>query len=328
MDKPLVSVIIPAYNSADSIGGTLESVLAQGYGNIEAVVVDDGSVDGTEKVVESFARSGKVACHRQENGGPGAARNLGIRVSKGEYVAFLDADDSLTPGSIEDRMALVDEVKGLELVFSNYLIKWSEGSAEPRFDGNYPPPGDYSFLRCAHGTVLDGTLRDIFEIPFDFWTGAVLAGRRLLERTGPFRTDIRIGEDRDMWIRLALNAGKIGYVAAPVAEYYRTNRGLTGRDSVRYSEARRDLNRRFLVQYGAAIGQRKVRKVIHEKLSWIYYDLGIHYRGNGMFGRAAGNFLKSIYFHPGNGLPYKEIVTMVLPARVRSLAKRAVDRHG
>jgi glycosyltransferase involved in cell wall biosynthesis len=328
MDKPLVSVIIPAYNSAESIGGTLESVVAQGYGNIEAVVVDDGSVDCTEKVVERFAATGKVAYHRQGNSGPGAARNLGIRVSRGEYVAFLDADDSLTPGSIEYRMALLDEVKGLELVFSNYLIKWPDASAEPRFDGNYPPTGDYSSLRCAHGTVLDGSPRDIFEIPFDFWTGAVLAGRKLLERAGPFRTDIRIGEDRDMWIRLALNAGKIGYVAAPVAEYNRTEGGLTGRDSVGYSEARRDLNRRFLEQYSAAIGKRKVRKVIQEKLSWIYFDLGIHYRENGMFGCATGNFLKSIYYHPGNGLPYKEIANMVLPARVRNLIKRAVDRHG
>jgi len=328
MDKPLVSIIIPAYNSAESIGDTLESVMTQGYGYTEAVVVDDGSVDGTEKVVERFANTGKVAYHRQGNSGPGAARNLGIRVSKGEYVAFLDADDSLTPGSIEARMALVDEVKGLELVFSNYLIQWPDGSAEPRFDGGYPPKGDYSSLQCAYGTVLDGSPRDIFEIPFDFWTGAVLAGRKLLERAGAFRTDIRIGEDRDMWIRLALNAGRVGYVAAPVAKYNRTERGLTGQDSVRYSEARRDLNRRFLEQYSAAIGKRKVRKVIQEKLSWIHFDLGIYYRGNGKFAHAAGNFLKSIYYHPGNELPYKEIANMVLPARVRTLVKRAVDRHG
>jgi glycosyltransferase involved in cell wall biosynthesis len=307
MGTPLVSIVIPTYNCAGVIGETLISVAGQTYGNIETVVVDDGSSDDTGKIVDGFSGNRKVRYYRQENGGPGSARNTGIRSANGDYIAFLDADDSLTSDSIERRMALIREADGLELVYSNYFIKRSNDSVKARFGEDYPGKRDSLIRRWPHGVVFEGSPADIFEIPFDFWTGAVLAGRKLLERAGPFRTDIRIGEDRDMWIRLALNAGKIGYVAAPVAEYNRTEGGLTGRDSVGYSEARRDLNRRFLEQYSAAIGKRKVRKVIQEKLSWIYFDLGIHYRENGMFGCATGNFLKSIYYHPGTGLPYKEI---------------------
>lgn len=327
MDKPLVSIVIPAFNSADVIGDTLDSALKQSYDHIEAIVVDDGSADSTQKVVECFSGTGKVKYYRQENGGPGAARNTGIRLAKGQFITFLDADDSLTPDSIEKRMALIAEAKDVELVYSNYFIRQSNGSVEARFDENYPGTRGFSCRRWTHGMVFEGSPPDIFEIPFDFWTGAVLVGRKLLERTGPFRIEIRIGEDRDMWIRLSLNAGKIGYVGYPLASYNRTKKGLTGRDVVRYSMARRDLNCRFLREYGTSIGGGKVRKVIHEKLSWVYFDLGRHYRENGMLARAMENFLKSIYFSPRNDLPYKEIASAILPGVMRKRLKRLVGRR-
>jgi len=327
MDKLLVSVIIPAYNSANVISDTLESALNQSYVNVEAVVVDDGSTDGTRKVVEGYTGTGKVKCYRQENAGPGAARNSGIRFAQGDFIAFLDADDSLTRDSIEKRVALITEAKDLELVYSNYFIKWSNDSVNARFGEDYPDKRDCLVRQWPHGVVFEGCPADIFEIPFDFWTAAVLVDRKLLDRTGPFRTDISIGEDRDMWIRLALNAGKIGYVKTPVATYNRSRNSLTGQDSVRYSIARRDLNHHFLEKYGTSIQGKKPRKVIHEKLSWVYYDLGKHYRNNGMMGRAIGNFLKSIYFSPKNDLPYKEIASSVLPRGLRDRIKRTVNRH-
>lgn len=327
MDKPLVSVIIPAYNSADVIGDTLESVLNQSYGNVEAVVVDDGSADGTRKFVEGFTGTGKVKCYQQENAGPGAARNSGIRVAKGEFIAFLDADDFLTPDSIEKRMALITEAKGLELVYANYFVKWSDELVRVRFTDDYPGKFDSSHKQCMHGVVFEGSPADIFEIPFDFWTAVVLADRKLLDRTGLFRTDISIGEDRDMWIRLALNAGKIGYVRSPIATYNRSTNSLTGQDAVRYSMARRDLNYDFLAKYGTSIQGGKPRKVVHEKLSWVYYDLGTHYRNNGMMGRAIVNFLKSIYFSPRNELPYREIASSILPSGLRNRLKQVVNPH-
>jgi glycosyltransferase involved in cell wall biosynthesis len=321
MSAPLVSVIIPAYNCAGVIGETLASVARQTYGNIETVVVDDGSSDDTGKIVDGFSGKEKVRYYRQENGGPGAARNTGIRSSNGEYITFLDADDSLTPDSIEKRMALIREADGLELVYSNYFIQRPDGSMKQRFDDKYPGKRDSSIRRWRYGVVFEGSPADIFEIPFDFWTAAVLASRNLLESTGPFRTDISIGEDRDMWIRLSMNAGRIGYVGSPVATYNRSRNSLTGRDAVRYSLARRDLNRQFLEKYGSTVRGGKVRKVIHEKLSWVYYDLGRHYRRNGMTGHAIANFLKSIYFSPGNELTYKEIASSVLPGKFRKRFK-------
>ena len=99
MSKKLVSVVIPAYNCADTICEALESVFNQTYSNLEIIVINDGSTDETKHILQEF--SSKIIYLEQENGGPGSARNKGIRVSRGDYIAFLDADDILAHNKIE-----------------------------------------------------------------------------------------------------------------------------------------------------------------------------------------------------------------------------------
>ena len=122
-----------------------------------------------------------------------------------------------------------------------------------------------------------------------------------------------------------MNTGRIGYIRSPVACYNRSRSGLTGQDPVRYAIARRDLNNYFLEKYGKAILRENVKKVIDEKLSWVYFDLGSHYQESGMKWRAIGNFLKSIYFSPKNDLPYKQIVSSLLPGILRDRFKRTSE---
>jgi glycosyltransferase involved in cell wall biosynthesis len=95
---PLVSVIIPAYNAEVFIERTLDSVLAQTYKNIEALVIDDGSTDKTHEIVELVAQlDPRVILLKQQNAGVAAVRNLGIEKSHGEYIAPIDADDIWYP---------------------------------------------------------------------------------------------------------------------------------------------------------------------------------------------------------------------------------------
>ncbi|CAG1769507.1 partial Glycosyltransferase GlyG, partial [uncultured bacterium] len=104
-DKPLVSVIVPAYNAEAYIAHTLNSVLSQTYKNIEVIVVDDGSHDGTAQIVETIAqRDDRVTLLRQPNSGVAAARNLAIQKSRGEYIAPVDADDIWYPQKIEKQV--------------------------------------------------------------------------------------------------------------------------------------------------------------------------------------------------------------------------------
>ena len=97
---PRVSVIIPAYNRADLIEETLDSVFAQTYRDYEIIVVDDGSTDDTRAVLAPLAAAGKLRYTYQENAGLPAARNTGIRMAAGQYVAFLDSDDLFTPDKL------------------------------------------------------------------------------------------------------------------------------------------------------------------------------------------------------------------------------------
>ena len=97
-DSPLVSVVIPTYNRADILADAINSVFAQTYDDIQVIVVDDGSTDDTSELVENFP---EVMYHKQKNRGANAARNTGIELSNGEYVAFLDADDRWASEKIE-----------------------------------------------------------------------------------------------------------------------------------------------------------------------------------------------------------------------------------
>src|SRR3990172_7432416 len=122
-----VSVVIPAYNSAPCIRDAVESALGQGYGEMEVIVVDDGSTDGTKEALADLAGAGKVVYIYQENRGAGAARNAGVRVSGGEYIAFLDSDDLWLEGKIEKQVAFM-ESRGLDAVFCAGYYSRPDGS--------------------------------------------------------------------------------------------------------------------------------------------------------------------------------------------------------
>lgn len=103
MVDPTITVVIPAYNAAKYLGEALESVLTQTRRPDEIIVIDDGSTDDTTQVIERFGKA--VVTIRQQNAGEGAARNAGIRAARGDYIAFLDADDVCAPERL-DRQAL------------------------------------------------------------------------------------------------------------------------------------------------------------------------------------------------------------------------------
>ena len=111
---PLVSVIIPAYNTAAFISKTLDSVLSQTYRNLEVLVVDDGSQDETPEIVKLIAQSDRrVTLLRQANAGVAAARNLAIQKSSGEYIAPIDADDIWFPQNLEKQVQYMLEASPL-----------------------------------------------------------------------------------------------------------------------------------------------------------------------------------------------------------------------
>lgn len=130
MEGPLVSVVVPAFNAASTIGSTLSSIANQTYRSLDIIVIDDGSTDETAAIARHFCLSeARMRVIAQPNGGVAAARNAGIRASKGEFVAFIDADDLWHPTKIEMQMeALLAEDTDVALVYSPFRVIDTDGN--------------------------------------------------------------------------------------------------------------------------------------------------------------------------------------------------------
>lgn len=121
-NNPLISVIIPLYNAAKFIAETLDSVLVQTYVNWECIVVDDGSTDNSAYIVLGYCNKDKrITYHKQLNGGPSKARNIGLTLSKGDYIQYLDADDVLLPSRFE-HLLLAYQHYNETILFSSLLV--------------------------------------------------------------------------------------------------------------------------------------------------------------------------------------------------------------
>ena len=212
MASPLVSVIIPAYNSAAYIGQAIESVLAQTYAAIEVIVVDDGSTDATRDVLAPY--HSQITCLRQANRGPAAARNTGLRVARGTYLLFLDSDDLLVPTSIAAKVAFLERHPQYGLVYSAWRQIDRDGR---RVLGEVHP--------ARQGHVLAALLRR----EFFFFPGAALLRRECLDAVGAFDETAYGTEDADLWIRLARAGYAFGYIDEPLFVYRFHETSITAR---------------------------------------------------------------------------------------------------
>lgn len=184
-----ISVVIPTYNRASLIGETILSALGQSLVEKEIIVVDDGSSDDTSEVVKEFGD--QIIYIRQPNSGPARARNIGIRMAKGQYIAFLDSDDLWLPDKLELQVQTFQHSPQLGLIFTD--VMWFSGR-----EVMVPSLKEKYQLHTGH----------VYEkLLFDNWiaTSSVLVKKECLDQVGGFDEDpqIMFVEDWNLWIRLA-----------------------------------------------------------------------------------------------------------------------------
>jgi glycosyltransferase involved in cell wall biosynthesis len=127
--KPAVSVIIPTYNRANLLGRSINSILEQTFTDFELIVVDDGSSDNTRELVESFNDPRIFYVRHEKNRGVSAARNTGIKIARGEYIAFNDSDDEWLPQKLDKQVTFFKDNKNSEnlgLVLCEYILIGAE----------------------------------------------------------------------------------------------------------------------------------------------------------------------------------------------------------
>lgn len=218
----MISIVIPLYNKERQVGATMRSVLAQTYQDFEVVVIDDGSTDGSVAVVEAIDDP-RIRIIRQKNGGVSAARNTGIREAKGEFIAFLDADDEWKPEYLATQAGLIKKFPECSVYATNYEFKDQSGIVTPTILNNLPFDGQ------------DGILANYFEVAScsnpPLWTSAVMARKTALKSVEGFPDGIKSGEDLLTWARLACRY-KIAYTRQVMAyfckyEYFVTDGNST-----------------------------------------------------------------------------------------------------
>ena len=180
----LVSVVIPCYNQAHFLSEAIESVLAQSYPHLEIVVVDDGSTDDTFEVAGRYAGVRRI---RQDNQGPSAARNTGIRESKGNYLVFLDADDRLLPKALEVGVEYLKARPECAFVSGRYRNIAADGSLL-----ELSPP---LLIEQDHYLAL-------LRLNYIGHPAVVMYRRSVFESVGGFNTSLKFSEDYELYVRI------------------------------------------------------------------------------------------------------------------------------
>ncbi len=216
MIDPLVSVVIPTYNRADTIGRSIDSALEQSYRPIEVIVVDDGSTDATLEVLRGYGE--RIHFIRQENGGPSVARNTGARAAKGEFIAFLDSDDTWRPAKIARQVRIMLEGgDGVPCCMANAELIDEGGTGKSTFEVSNVMSG------LQQGFWMNPA--PIIATRFVLFNQVALIRRAAFEQTGGFNPGMRLLEDHDLAFRLAL-LGPWAFVAETLVEKYNDTRGI------------------------------------------------------------------------------------------------------
>ncbi len=205
MENPFFSVVIPTYNRAALLREALDSVFAQEFTDFEVIVVDDGSTDDTASVVRDYGV--RIRYLRQENRGPGAARNLGIAQAAGRYVAFLDSDDLWFPWTLGNFRDAIEETHGPSLVAGT-------GFSFSRTDQLAQVKRDEAVWTCYSDYLATS--------PNGVWlhVNGTAVRRDCLTGGASFVARDVNGEDNDLWLQLGLAPGFV-YIESPLLFGYR-----------------------------------------------------------------------------------------------------------
>ena len=198
--EPLVSAIIPAWNSAGMAPEAVESVLAQTYPRVEVIVVDDGSTDDTAARLARFGS--RITLLRQEHLGPAVARNTGLRAAKGEYVGFLDSDDLWMPEKLARCVPVLQQRPEVGVTYTAVRVREMDSGRR------YPQP------QYTHGGWM---AQDLFRECRGVNTSTLLVRRTALDKVGGFDEEFFRAQDWDLMLRLAEQV-QYAHVAEPLTE--------------------------------------------------------------------------------------------------------------
>ncbi|MHC4695994.1 MAG: glycosyltransferase family 2 protein [Planctomycetota bacterium] len=308
MSAPTVSIIVPTYNRAELLPRALDSITAQTFDDWEIVLVDDGSTDDTEALATEYGRrlGDRFIYVRQSHAGCAAARNGGIDVCRGRFVAFLDSDDEYLPRKLERQLALFECRPELGLVYGDFAYVDLEGKCHDSvFDTSAELAREVPFETVSPGLcVCTGSLFEVLVRGYFIGTIAGMIRKEVLGDGIRFREVPSYGEEWLFYLKVS-KACPAGFVDEPLCLHHWVRGSITRRDShrnqVRHRDLLREMRRCFRSDSPTA------RRAIRGNLAHSCRQLGYETYRMGHYGRAAGYFAESFI----NGLDLRSLVEAV-----------------
>ncbi|WP_333601250.1 glycosyltransferase family 2 protein [Flavobacterium sp.] len=188
---PYFSIVIPVYNKGKFVTNTLKSVLNQTFTDFEIILVNDGSTDDSEAKISAF-QDNRIQYFSKKNEGVAVARNFGIEKAKADYICFLDADDFWHPNFLEVMQSYTHQLPE-QKVFACAIETETKNNSFP---------AQYSILKKADFEVVN--FFDASQKECVLWTSSTVIHKSVLATVGTFDTNIKKGEDTELWIRIGL----------------------------------------------------------------------------------------------------------------------------
>ncbi len=303
-DKPLISVIIPSYNSAHFVTHAVRSALGQTYRPLEVIVVDDGSTDDTQRALSDF--EGEIRYVYQANKGAPGARNTGIRQSRGDFVAFLDADDEWCPDKLSLQVPILCADSRVALVHSD--ITFLEVSSGRRYQ------------KSETKEMCQGRCYEAMFFDWNVTPSTVVVRRECIEAVGLFDESLVSGcEELDLWFRLA-RWYDFAYVPMPLTVYRLHSTNMT-RNTHKMDHGVFTVKKKALDADPAlwrALGKRRVCRY----MSRLAFDLGYAHVTAGELRIARGYFRDALRYTPQDRMTWAFWGSTFLPSGLRQKLKK------
>lgn len=202
MLMPKVSVVIPTYNHARYLPYSIDSVINQSYPNLEILVIDDGSTDGTAELVKPY--SSKINYVYKANGGTPSALNLGLSLATGKYVCWLSADDMLIVDKVAKQVGLMERDLSLGFSYTSFVVIDANGTKQYTVNSAYYPDKQEMVTKLMEGCFINGS--------------SVMMRRSALKIVGDFDVGLPQAHDYDLWYRF-LKYYSCGFLAEHLLAY-------------------------------------------------------------------------------------------------------------
>jgi glycosyltransferase involved in cell wall biosynthesis len=283
-----VSVIITAYNYGHMLAESIDSVLSQDYADLELIVVDDGSTDGTTEVARGVD-SPVFRYIRQDHAGVAAARNTGIAAATGELVAFQDADDIWAPNTLALRVRAMESHPELGLIFGDAAVERDGETVFPSFLGQRKALAELNAVRGRDGVwvIADNALSALLKERF-IPIPTVTIPRRRFDEVGLWDSSAEGVEDYEFYLRLSRRFA-LGYIDR-VLVTCRIHGANVSCDVISQNERRIKLLRRFADDPALSVSD---KRALRRRLAAMYSESAWHLRQAGLFSRARLDYLRA-----------------------------------